>query len=90
MDSSIYDRYRSALQIEGIRLLFYHESRLATRIFLLHVISSAFGINIFRVRAVRSTSDSKIELAELMQIFALKLNSTCIFMILIDSTDSLT
>ena len=38
------------------------ENRSASHIFLLHVISSTFGINISR--AARSTLDSKIELAD--------------------------
>ncbi|XP_018307736.1 uncharacterized protein [Mycetomoellerius zeteki] len=58
---------RSALQIRDIRLLFHLANRSATRIFQLHVISSAFGINISRAnQAPQSTLDSKIELVELI------------------------
>jgi len=65
----------SALQIGDVRLFFYLENRSATRIFLLHVISSAFDINISRDnQAAGFIPDSKIKLAELMQIFAPKLN----------------
>jgi len=58
------------LQIRDI--LFHLENHLVTRIFLLHVILSAFDINISG--AVRSIPNL-IELAELMQVFAPKLNS---------------
>jgi len=50
--------------------------RQLTSFYYMHVISSAFDINISRAnQAARSTLDSKTELAELMHIFAPKLNS---------------